>query len=270
MPETEEGPVGQDEQAEAGVEAQAVPADEVLVGSVDPARAALEEITPASTIGQPAGYIVEGERVVSLLFENTMPGYPGWHWMVTLSRADEGAEPNVLEAQLVPGERSLLAPDWVPWADRLAEYRAAQEALAVAGGADGDEADEDAGFDGDAEDAEGDDSGFDDESDDDDDSDDDETDDDDSGDDGSDDDDESEDDSDDESDDDFAEVDDDSLIIGDDDDIDGVELDDDSGDDDDDNDESDYDDESDDDESGDVSDETDDGDSGDGSEPRSS
>jgi hypothetical protein len=34
----------------------------------------------------------------------------------------EGIEPTVLEVGLLPGEGSLVAPDWVPWADRLEEY----------------------------------------------------------------------------------------------------------------------------------------------------
>ncbi|HEV7183418.1 MAG TPA: DUF3027 domain-containing protein, partial [Leifsonia sp.] len=65
--------------------APAVP-DDVLLASVDLARDALLEITPASTVGAPAGHFVEGEHVLSLLFDCTMPGYPGWHWTVTISR----------------------------------------------------------------------------------------------------------------------------------------------------------------------------------------
>jgi hypothetical protein len=34
----------------------------------------------------------------------------------------------VLETELMPGEGALLAPDWVPWSERLEEYRAAQAA----------------------------------------------------------------------------------------------------------------------------------------------
>lgn len=106
--------------------------DDVLLASVAQARDALKEITPESTIGAPAGHIVEGEHVLSLLFECTMSGYPGWHWTVTLSRIDDESAPSVLEAELMPGERALLAPDWVPWSERLADYQAAQEAIAAA------------------------------------------------------------------------------------------------------------------------------------------
>ena len=37
----------------------------------------------------------------------------------------------MLETELMPGDGALLAPDWVPWADRLEEYKAAQAAIAA-------------------------------------------------------------------------------------------------------------------------------------------
>ena len=116
-----------------------------LLAAVDLARRALAEITPEETIGEPAGHIVEGEDVVSLLFEAHMAGYPGWRWTVSVGRAEEDAAPTVLEAELIPGEDALLAPDWVPWSERLAEYQAAQEALAsvAAEGEDGDDEQDD-------------------------------------------------------------------------------------------------------------------------------
>lgn len=106
-------------------------ADEVLAGSTDLARNALELITPADTIGEPLGYIVEGEHVLSLLFDCLMTGYPGWRWTVSLSRVDGDAEPQVLETELMPGDDALLAPEWVPWSDRLADAKVAEELAAV-------------------------------------------------------------------------------------------------------------------------------------------
>ncbi len=116
-----------------------------LIAAVPLARAALAEITPESTIGEPLGHVVEAAGAVSLLFASNLAGYPGWHWTVTVGRADDDAQPTVLEAELMPGDDALLAPDWVPWSERLAEYQAAQEALAAEAeeaGAEGD-ADED-------------------------------------------------------------------------------------------------------------------------------
>ncbi|GAB3607511.1 hypothetical protein GCM10027413_29200 [Conyzicola nivalis] len=103
----------------------------------DVAYAALLEITPVETVGDPAGEVDEGDGVVSVLFECAMPGYPGWKWTVSVASL-EGAEPSVLEVELMPAEGALLSPDWVPWSDRLAEYKAAQ----IAAGEEVDDADD--------------------------------------------------------------------------------------------------------------------------------
>ncbi|MBD8012482.1 DUF3027 domain-containing protein [Microbacterium sp. Re1] len=94
------------------------------------ALAALHEITPPTTVGPSAGYSVEESGAVSLRFQNRLPGYPGWFWTVTVAQVDD-SEPTVLEVELMPGDGALLAPDWVPWAERLAEYRAHQAELAA-------------------------------------------------------------------------------------------------------------------------------------------
>jgi hypothetical protein len=104
-------------------------ADPALLEARDLALAALRDITPEATIGDAADYRVEPDGVVSLRFENRMPGYPGWLWTVSLARLED-AEPTVLEVELLPDDGALLAPDWVPWAERLADYQAAQVALA--------------------------------------------------------------------------------------------------------------------------------------------
>ncbi len=90
------------------------------------ARAGLLEITDAKTVGDAFARVDEVDGVVSVLFHCTLDGYPGWHWTVSLAAVD-GEAPTVLEAELQPGQGALLAPDWVPWTDRLAEYQASQE-----------------------------------------------------------------------------------------------------------------------------------------------
>ncbi|GAA4486684.1 DUF3027 domain-containing protein [Microbacterium panaciterrae] len=123
---------------------------ERLLGARDLALAALHEITPASSVGPAAGYLPETDGVLSLRFENRLAGYPGWYWTVTLAQVGD-EEPTVLEAELLPGAGALLAPEWVPWAERLADYRAHQAELAAsaeaesgadADGTDGDGSDE--------------------------------------------------------------------------------------------------------------------------------
>ena len=136
-------------------------ADERLLHAHDLALAALHEITPAETVGPAAGHVVEADDVVSLRFHTRLAGYPGWYWTVTVALVED-SEPTVLEAELLPGDGALLAPDWVPWAQRLAEYQAAQAAAAAAG----DEADDELADDLDDDDLDDDDDDDDDDADD--------------------------------------------------------------------------------------------------------
>ena len=74
-------------------------------------------------------------------------GYPGWLWTVTVTPAEDGS-PTITEVHLLPGDDALLSPDWVPWSERLEEYRrleAEKEAL----DAELDEGDDDDDDDGD-------------------------------------------------------------------------------------------------------------------------
>jgi hypothetical protein len=110
------------------------------------ARAGLLEITSAATVGELVSESTDDDGVSTVLFASAMPGYPDWNWTVSLATLP-GEEPTVLEAELMPGDGSLLAPDWVPWADRLEDYKAAQAAIAageLAAGDDDDSDDDDA------------------------------------------------------------------------------------------------------------------------------
>ena len=130
--------------------------DELVAATRELALAALHEITPASTVGPAAGHTVEESGAVSLRFENRLAGYPGWYWTVTVAQVDD-AEPTVLEVELMPGESALLAPEWVPWAERLAEYRAHQAELAEKAAADEADAEGDDSDDADADESDADD-----------------------------------------------------------------------------------------------------------------
>lgn len=94
------------------------------------ARAALAEISPAGTVGELLERTAQEDGVAQLSFAASLSGYPGWHWSVSVAEVP-GEEPTVLEAELMPGDGALLAPDWVPWAERLEDYRAAQAAIAA-------------------------------------------------------------------------------------------------------------------------------------------
>ena len=103
--------------------------EQALSDLAEVARTALLEITADATIGAHSGS-VELDGVTTVTFEAAMAGYPGWHWTVGIATLAD-AEPSVLEVELMPGDGALLSPDWVPWSERLAEYEAAQEALAA-------------------------------------------------------------------------------------------------------------------------------------------
>ena len=87
--------------------------------AIELARHALEEITDPITVGEYLAAAPEAERLVTHLFDCTLSGYRGWRWAVTLSRVPRSRTATVCEMALLPGEEALLAPAWVPWAERL-------------------------------------------------------------------------------------------------------------------------------------------------------
>ena len=87
--------------------------------AIELARHALEEVTDPITVGEYVAAVPDAERLVTHLFDCTLSGYRGWRWAVTLSRVPRGRTATVCEVELLPGEEALLAPAWVPWAERL-------------------------------------------------------------------------------------------------------------------------------------------------------
>ncbi len=110
------------------------------------ARAALLEIIPAASVGVFVETRPTAEPgITDVVFEQTDPGYVGWSWVVTTAEVHDAVTgelcpPTVVELGLLPGDDALLAPEWVPWSVRLAEWNAQQAALAAEAGED--EADE--------------------------------------------------------------------------------------------------------------------------------
>jgi hypothetical protein len=70
-------------------------------------------------IGDHLGVEAVGDRVVTHFFGCADPGYTGWRWAVTVTRAPRSKVVTVDESVLLPGPEALLAPAWVPWQDRL-------------------------------------------------------------------------------------------------------------------------------------------------------
>lgn len=93
--------------------------DAVTAAAVETAREALLEVVHPDHVGEYVRAEASGERLVTHVFECTMPGYRGWSWLAVLARAPRAKSVTVCETSLVPGEDALLAPEWEPWADRL-------------------------------------------------------------------------------------------------------------------------------------------------------
>ena len=87
------------------------------------------EASSRNSVGFFVESLEEDDGVVTYLFEGKLKGYVGWRWSVSVFQADENAAPTVSEVLLVPGPESLVAPDWVPWSERLADYKALQAEL---------------------------------------------------------------------------------------------------------------------------------------------
>jgi hypothetical protein len=93
--------------------------DQACVEAVELARQAAVDDAGAGGVGEHVGVEVEGDRIVTHLFESLDPAYVGWRWAVTVTRASRSRLVTVNESMLLPGPDSLLAPDWVPWTDRV-------------------------------------------------------------------------------------------------------------------------------------------------------
>lgn len=93
--------------------------DRLCAEAVDLARAAAEEAAAPGVVGEHTGVISEGNRVVTHFFECKELGYRGWRWAVTVARASRAKVVTVDEVVLLPGPDAVLAPEWVPWSERL-------------------------------------------------------------------------------------------------------------------------------------------------------
>jgi len=81
----------------------------------------------------------EEENLRSYIFQSTLRGYVGWFWSVTIYQP-EGQAPTISEVVMMPSEAALVAPKWVPWSERLADYKALQAELEAQAAAEAEEA----------------------------------------------------------------------------------------------------------------------------------
>ena len=91
----------------------------LLTGAVDQARAAVEESSGPEAVGDYLGVGYEDPTAATHRFLAHLPGYQGWQWAVVVA-AHPGAEhATISEVVLIPGPTALLAPQWVPWQQRV-------------------------------------------------------------------------------------------------------------------------------------------------------
>ncbi len=96
--------------------------DAIGAAAVDLARAAAVEVAGEAHVGEHLGSTAEpgaGDRVVVHRFASTAPGYRGWAWSVVVARAPRAKAATVSEVVLLPADDAVLAPSWLPWAERL-------------------------------------------------------------------------------------------------------------------------------------------------------
>lgn len=101
-----------------------VPADlaAVLMGAVDLARASIEEGEgdgAEGVVGEYLGASFDDATAATHRFLATVPGYQGWQWAVVVAAYPGADHATVSEVVLVPGPTALLAPEWVPWHERV-------------------------------------------------------------------------------------------------------------------------------------------------------
>lgn len=95
--------------------------DEVLAAAVDAARAGLAGVAEEDQVGEHRGASVDDDRLMTHRWDAKLPGYRGWQWYSTVARAPRSKHVTVCEVGLVAGEDSIVAPPWVPYADRVSE-----------------------------------------------------------------------------------------------------------------------------------------------------
>lgn len=90
----------------------------ILAEAVDLARRALLELQPTG-VGEHLGVTGENECAATHHFAATLPGYRGWQWEVVVAAAPDAEYATVSESALLPGPDALVAPDFVPWDQRI-------------------------------------------------------------------------------------------------------------------------------------------------------
>ena len=81
--------------------------------------AALEDAKNEKYVGQLISIETDDDHVATYLFEAFLPGYVGWRWAVTVAKVDATSDATICDVVLLPGTGALLAPDWIPYSNRI-------------------------------------------------------------------------------------------------------------------------------------------------------
>ena len=83
-------------------------------------EAALADAEFASQVGDFLSVEYDDDnRVATYLFNADVAGYRGWRWCITVAKVEEDATATVCDVVILPGPDSLLAPDHIPYRDRI-------------------------------------------------------------------------------------------------------------------------------------------------------
>lgn len=91
----------------------------VLTGAVAEARAAVIEFSDPEAVGDYLGVSYEDPNAATHRFVAHLAGYQGWQWAVVAAAYPGAEHATISEVVLVPGPTALLAPEWVPWEQRV-------------------------------------------------------------------------------------------------------------------------------------------------------
>lgn len=77
------------------------------------------EFSGPEAVGDYLGVSYEDGNAATHRFIAHLPGYQGWQWAVVVASYSGADHATISEVVLVPGPTALLAPDWVPWEQRV-------------------------------------------------------------------------------------------------------------------------------------------------------
>ncbi|WP_424809533.1 DUF3027 domain-containing protein [Rhodococcus sp. 27YEA15] len=90
----------------------------VLADAVDLARAAVVELREGR-VGDYLGVTSEDDFAATHRFAADIAGYRGWQWAVVVAAGPDDERATVSELALLPGPDALVAPQWLPWDQRI-------------------------------------------------------------------------------------------------------------------------------------------------------